>query len=78
MERKQIPKTTHTHIVLKIEDCKKYLNPMDLQELYYLTDKVGRGRTGEGKPTNYYAVVNTDEDYFPLVMRVIEQGEKHK
>lgn len=71
-------KTTSTHIVLKIEDCKKYLNPMELQELFSIISKIGDSRHDDGKPTNYYAVVNLDEPYIDLVMRVIDQGEKTK
>lgn len=76
--KKVSSETTKTHIVLKINDCKKYLNQNDLNELFYIIDKVGHGREDDGKPINYYAVVNLDEPYIDLVMRVIEQGEKTK
>lgn len=75
---KNKPSTTQTHIVLKISDCQKYLNPNELQNLAAILSKLEFGRKANGKSVNEYAIVNTDEPYFDTIMRVILIGESTK
>ena len=70
--------TTQTHIVLKLEDCQKYLNPRELQELSEIIRNVSDGRKFDGKSDNEYLVVNVDEPYAPMLFRLIQTGEAKK
>ena len=70
--------TTTTHLVLKIEDCYKYLNPTELQNLLTALETVGEGRKSEGKIIPEYLVVNTDEPYAGLLFSMIQAEEIKK
>lgn len=69
---------TQTHIVLKIEDCQKYLNPGELQEFASIVNKIATGRQADGKGIGKYLIVNSDEPYFDKVFRqvLIEESKK--
>ena len=71
-------KTASTHMVLKISDCRKYLNPREIQDLFSFLNKVAEGRVRDGLKIHYYAIVNHDEEYIGEILKVIEEGERKK
>lgn len=67
-----------THIVLKIEDLKKYASPVGKAGLQSVISAINSGRLNEGKKINNYLVINVDEPYSNEIREVIKRGEEAK
>lgn len=61
-------------IVLKREDVDKFLDYEDKAYLGYAHDKVETGRALEGKKSNTYIVINTDEPYIEEVIEILKKN----
>ena len=60
-------------IVLKIPDINEALNGDEIEQLTRLCEAIADHRKKAGKTTeNEYAVINTDEPYFPVIKRIME------
>lgn len=69
----------NTHIVLKVDDCLKYLTETEIQTLESIQNKISRFRCEEGKnPDNHYYICNIDEPYAEMIKGVIYGGEYEK
>lgn len=69
----------NTHLVLKMEDIRKYLDVQQLKALDLMIRDIEEGRKKEGKnPLNTYYICNTDEPYAEEVENTILQGEQAK
>lgn len=62
-------------LVLKWEDIDKYLTEEQKENLKDVVASIFMGRSDEGKPHNYYWVVNQDEPYADLVRDLIFEHE---
>jgi hypothetical protein len=68
-----IPKVSK-FIVLKREECDKYLSYDERVTLYQLILRITKARHFEGKiPMNDYLVVNTDEPYAEDVAEIMRK-----
>jgi hypothetical protein len=66
--------------VIKLEDAKKYLLPIQKEMLFQIVHEIQAGRQKDGKPPcNNYVVVNEDEPYAEKVWKLIQsQWERDK
>lgn len=64
-----------THIVLKVDDIKKYLNESQQGTLNSFIKTINNGRVNDKKGLNDYYVCNTKEPYADEVYEVIINGE---
>jgi len=67
-----------THIVIKVDDIKKYLNEFEKRVLMNSIKKIEECRLSEQKQLNDYYVVNRDEPYATSVFLEIVNGEMKK
>ena len=68
-----------THIVIKREDIKKYLNKSEQAALKDMLSKITNGREKDHKsPVNNYYICNTDEPYAEVIRGIIMGGEAVK
>ena len=69
----------NTHLVVKIDDIRRYLSTDQLISLNRMLDDIENGRKIDGKaPSNTYYICNTDEPYAKDVENIILEGEKEK
>lgn len=68
-----------THIIFKVEDIEKYLDPELKGKLGAIMGFVFNGRKRDGKtPKNKYYICNLDEPYALEVLGAIIDGESNK
>ena len=67
------------HVVIKIDDAKKYLSEKEFNELAIFINKIVMGRISDNKrgDSSYY-ICNIDEPYSKDVLKVIMDGESEK
>ena len=66
-----------THIVLKMDDARKYLSDEQICELNIISQTIQNGREKDGKnKCNEYYICNVDETYSDEVLDVILKGGK--
>lgn len=76
---KLVDRVSDTHIVIKYEDCLKYLSKAEMNVLEKLKEKISDKREEAGKPRiNDYYICNVDEPYSEAVLAVILAGELNK
>ena len=64
-----------THIVLKMDDVRKYLSDEQIYELNNISQIIQNGREKDGKnKCNEYYICNVDEPYSDKVLDVILNG----
>ena len=64
-----------THIVLKMDDVRKYLSDEQIYELNIISQTIQNGREKDGKnKCNEYYICNVDEPYSDKVLDVILKG----
>ena len=64
-----------THIVLKVDDIKKYLNDSQQGALSSFIKTINNGRVNDKKGLNDYYVCNVKEPYADKVYEIIINGE---
>ncbi|MBO7715265.1 MAG: hypothetical protein J6S85_16980 [Methanobrevibacter sp.] len=66
-----------THIVLKMDDIRKYLSDEQICELNNISQTIQNGREKDGKnKCNEYYICNVDEPYSDKVFDIILKGGK--
>ena len=61
-------------VVIKREDARKYLTPLQCGVLGLALGSIEDGRTKDGrKSDNEYLVINTDEPYAPEVIEIMKR-----
>lgn len=69
----------NTHLVVKMDDIRRYLSTDQLYALDGIVRSIESGRMEDGKnPSNTYYICNTDEPYAKDVENIILEGEKEK
>ena len=69
------PNGCETHLVIKIEDAKKYLTLKEQAALDEMLCKIESGREKDGKTrVNHYYICNKDELYAKDVWEAIQKG----
>lgn len=69
------PNGCETHLVVKIEDAKKYLTLKEQSALDEMLCKIEAGREKDGKTrVNHYYICNKDELYAQDVWKAIQKG----
>jgi hypothetical protein len=61
-------------LIVKREDISKYLTIRQQIELDKILATINSSRTLAGKKQNFYAVINTDELYFPIIQNIMEKN----
>lgn len=61
-------------IVMKNDDVIKYLPDEALNKLHMIQDIIEFNRSLEGKSSNTYLVINTDEDYADQVIDIMKKN----
>jgi hypothetical protein len=64
-------------LVLKIADIEQALTSYERRVLARLAACVWEYREHQGKPQHRYVVINQDEPYFPDVLKLMEEQERH-
>lgn len=65
-----------THMVLKMDDIRKYLSDEQICELNNISQTIQNGREKDGKnKCNEYYICNVDEPYADEVLEVILKAE---
>ena len=63
------------HIVVKGDDCKKYLDDDALESLLQILLHISKSRKKDGKSDdNEYIVINTDEPYINEIIEILKKN----
>lgn len=62
------------YVVLKLEDCNKYLDDLGQMALDLICQTIVDGRYEDGKKFNEYIVINKDENYINDIINVLKNN----